>query len=262
MSFSVIVPVYNEAENIQPLLQELADSLSDGPMFEVIYVNDDSDDDSAQKLTEAAGIYPWLRIIEHQQRSGQSAALVTGIKAAQYPVIVTLDGDGQNDPDDIPVLMQMYVDDASTAPLLLAGHRVTRRDSISKRLSSRIANAVRSAFLGDGVPDTGCGLKVFPRELFLQLPCFDHMHRFLPALVKSHGAVVKSVAVGHRSRQRGVTKYGVGNRLWVGIEDMLGVKWLMQHPPLNEDNNAGWLHKRGLFWLKKRHCEVASSEVK
>jgi dolichol-phosphate mannosyltransferase len=167
-----------------------------------------------------------LRVVRHVARCGQSAAISSGVKAARAPWIATLDGDGQNDPADIPSLWALRTD--ATAPLLVAGQRRKRRDSWSKRISSRGANAIRRRLLKDATPDTGCGLKLFPRALFLELPYFDHMHRFLAALMIRQGATVVSVAVNHRPRLKGTSKYGFWDRLWVGIADLLGVMWLQR----------------------------------
>ena len=156
--------------------------------------------------------------------------MLTGIKAAHGAWIATLDGDGQNDPADIPQLWRLARAAPANPPLLVAGFRTTRQDSRAKRMASRIANAVRSRLLGDATPDTGCGLKLFPRALFLDLPAFDHMHRFLPALVLRAGGAVRSVPVNHRPRRAGKSKYGVFDRLGVGIVDLIGVYWLQRRP--------------------------------
>ena len=169
---------------------------------------------------------PQLRLLRHAQSCGQSAAIRSGVRAAHGRWIATLDGDGQNDPADIPALWRIVLGSAETPPLLIAGHRARRQDSWSKRQASRIANAVRRPLLRDDTPDTGCGLKLFPRALFLDLPYFDHMHRFLPALVLREGGIVRSVPVNHRPRQRGISHYGVIDRLGVGIADLFGVFWL------------------------------------
>jgi dolichol-phosphate mannosyltransferase len=164
--------------------------------------------------------------VRHERSYGQTAAIRSGVRAAAGSWIATLDGDGQNDPGDIPVLWRMLETAAVQPPLLIVGHRARRRDSWSKRQASRIANAVRRRMLHDDTPDTGCGLKLFPRALFLDLPYFDHMHRFLPALVLREGGIVRSVPVNHRPRRRGASKYGVLDRLGVGITDLFGVMWL------------------------------------
>jgi dolichol-phosphate mannosyltransferase len=236
---SVVVPVRNEVDNILPLLAEIHDALAPGPAYEIIYVDDGSSDGTATRLREAAALTPALRILSHAASCGQSAALRTGVMAARGRVIATLDGDGQNDPADLPRLVAAFLNPASTAALgLIAGQRVRRRDSAVKRWSSRIANRVRSAMLGDDTPDTGCGLKVFAREAFLRLPYFDHMHRFLPALMRREGFVIGLEPVNHRPRIHGRSKYGINNRLWVGIVDLFGVYWLqqrMRRPTLRGD---------------------------
>ncbi|MET0256641.1 MAG: glycosyltransferase [Luteibacter sp.] len=224
---AVVVPVFNERDNIPPLLAEIASALRGRIDFEIIYVDDDSTDDSVAVLTAARDRYPELRIIRHLTRSGQSTAVWNGVRNARAPWIATLDGDGQNDPADIPKLLEAR---AGAAPdlKLFAGWRVTRRDSFNKRISSKVANAVRSRMLRDSTPDTGCGLKLFERETFMRLPYFDHMHRYLPALVKRAGFASQSVPVGHRPRTAGTSKYGMLDRLWVGLADLRGVAWLMR----------------------------------
>jgi dolichol-phosphate mannosyltransferase len=197
-------------------------------VFELIFVDDGSSDGTMAALRAARGEVPELRLLRHSQRSGQSAAVHTGVRMAQAEWIATLDGDGQNDPADLPAMLAAR-DDASAAgaaALLVVGHRVARRDTVLRRLSSRVANGVRAGLLGDGTPDTGCGIKLMHRETYLQLPFFDHMHRFLPALFQREGARVISVPVNHRPRNRGRSKYGLHNRLWVGIVDLVGVMWL------------------------------------
>ncbi len=225
-TLSLVIPAYNEAENVVPLVREIARCLAGRCEYEVIVVDDGSEDDTVPRLKalRAAGEAP-LRILCHPRNLGQSAALRNGIAAARGEWVATLDGDGQNDPADIPRLLAVL---ASGDPRLrlVCGHRVRREDPWQKRLSSRIANAVRTRLLGDGVPDTGCGLKLVHRQAFLDLPFFDHMHRFLPALIERGGGTVVSVDVGHRPRLRGQSKYGVQNRLWVGITDLFGVLWL------------------------------------
>jgi dolichol-phosphate mannosyltransferase len=229
IDLSVVIPVLNEAGNIEPLLQEIHAALNGVCEFEVVYVNDGSVDGTAEELADAASRLPWLRVLTHQRPCGQSSALRSGIKAARGYWIATLDGDGQNDPGDIPRLLEfartMTIEER---PLLVAGYRRKRQDSMIKRVSSRIANAVRSRLLGDDTPDTGCGLKIIARDDFLDLPYFDHMHRFLPALVLRAGGQVKSIEVNHRHRGTGVSKYGTLDRLIVGIVDLFGVMWLQK----------------------------------
>jgi dolichol-phosphate mannosyltransferase len=229
---SVVVPVHNEEESIGPLLEEIRGALLGVAAFEMVVVDDRSSDDTLARLESCAERMPELRIICHGHNAGQSTALHTGVRFARAPLVATLDGDGQNDPADLPVLLARYREAANESPLLVTGQRTARRDSFVTRLSSRIANAVRQWFLEDRTPDTGCGLKVFPRDLLLALPYFDHMHRFLPALVIRAGGRVLSVPVRHRPRTSGRSHYGIRNRLWPGFVDMLGVAWLMRrsHP--------------------------------
>jgi dolichol-phosphate mannosyltransferase len=237
MELSVVVPVYNEHDNIAPLVAEIKDALAGRCHYEIIYVDDGSDDGTLERLRTLKKDIQLLRILHHPSRCGQSTALRTGIRAARAPWIATLDGDGQNDPADIIFLTQMR-DQANNPRLgLLTGWRRARQDGWVRRLSSRIANSVRATALGDSTPDTGCGLKLFRRDAYLELPYFDHMHRFLPALVQRAGWNVVSVKVTHRPRIRGTSKYGIGNRLWVGIIDLMGVMWLMRRskiPQVNE----------------------------
>lgn len=225
--FSVVVPVRNEEENILPLVGEIRAALDGAADYEIVYVDDGSSDATPRKLAEAAQSCARLRVFRHREACGQSTAIRTGVEHARAPWIITLDGDGQNDPADIPGLLAVVRDAARPPRLeLVCGHREKRRDSWMKRTSSRIANAARRGALKDGTPDTGCGLKVFSRQAFLSLPQFDHMHRFLPALFQSAGATVISVRVNHRPRTRGRTHYGIHNRLWGGIVDVVGVMWL------------------------------------
>ncbi len=222
---SVVVPVRNEAPNILPLVAEIEAALA-GVAHEIIYVDDGSDDDTQARIAEAGEAAP-VRGFRHRSSCGQSAAIVTGVKAARGHWIATLDGDGQNDPADIPRLLAR-AQQAGGDDCLIAGHRVQRRDSWMKRISSRIANRVRARLLRDSTPDTGCGLKVFSRALFLKLPHFDHMHRYLPALVLRQGGVVVSEPVNHRPRMRGRSNYGTLDRLAVGLFDLVGVAWLQR----------------------------------
>jgi dolichol-phosphate mannosyltransferase len=229
MRFSIVIPVYNEAGNVRPLLAEISRAVDGQGDCEVIVVDDGSNDDTPAQLRGASAAPAGLHVLRHQRRCGQSSALLTGVQAARAPWILTLDGDGQNDPRDIPLLLGRLSDaDERAGRLMLIGHRVQRHDSLLRRWSSRIANRVRDALLKDGTPDTGCGLKLFPRDLFLSLPAFDHMHRFLPALMQRQGARVESVPVRHRPRRSGQSKYGIRNRLWVGLVDLLGVMWLQR----------------------------------
>ena len=226
LSLSVVVPVCNEAENVEPLAREIDAALAHVP-HEMIFVDDGSTDDTAKILSALKSTLPGLRVLRHSFRSGQSAAVASGVRAARAPWIATLDGDGQNDPADIPrLLAARELAENRGVQLFIGNRKASRRDTAFRKLQSSIANGVRSSLLGDGTPDTGCGIKLFPRDSFLELPRFDHMHRFLPALFQRQGARVVSVPVGHRPRTRGTSKYGMLNRLWVGIVDIAGVMWL------------------------------------
>jgi dolichol-phosphate mannosyltransferase len=226
---SVVIPVRNEAENILPLLAEIHAALAGRGEFEVVYVDDGSSDATPARLAEALKAHPRLRVLAHAESCGQSAALVTGFRAARGEWIATLDGDGQNDPADIPKLLAARDGARHPANLqLVAGYRKKRQDTWLKRFSSRVANGVRSRLLGDATPDTGCGLKLILRSAVLELPVFDHMHRFLPALIQRNGGAMLSVEVNHRPRTRGTSNYGMFDRLWVGIVDLFGVMWLQR----------------------------------
>ncbi len=226
MDLSIVIPVRNEAENIAPLVAEVRAALAGLLHYEILVIDDGSDDATADEVMRLARTPLPLRLLRHERNCGQSAAIRTGVRAAHAPWIATIDGDGQNDPADIPLLWRSAREALPGAPLLVNGHRQNRQDSWSKRRASRIANAVRRRLLHDDTPDAGCGLKLFPRALFLDLPYFDHMHRFLPALVLREGGIVRSIPVNHRPRQRGVSKYGLLDRLGVGIVDLFGVLWL------------------------------------
>ncbi len=230
---SVVVPVRNEGPNIAPLIAEIEAALAATP-HEIVYVDDGSTDDTPDRLREATQTAP-LRVLRHRQSCGQSAAIVTGVKAARGRWIATLDGDGQNDHADIPRLLARAL--AAQGTVLVAGHRVARKDGRVKRITSRLANRIRARLLGDATPDTGCGLKLFPRALFLELPHFDHMHRFLPALALRQGAAVVSEPVNHRPRIRGRSNYGTFDRLAVSLFDLIGVAWLQRRGkrPVVED---------------------------
>lgn len=225
---SVVIPVHNEAENIEPLIDEIHRALQPRIEFEIVCVDDASTDDTVQRLRSLMPTDARLRVLHHRVNSGQSTALMTGVRFARGRLIATLDGDGQNDPADIPVLLAHWSTQFNGAPLLLTGRRAARRDHWLRRLSSRIANRVRRALLKDDTADTGCGLKLIERSTYLMLPYFDHMHRFLPALVLRSGGQVVSIPVNHRPRVRGRSHYGVWNRLWVGLIDLAGVMWLLR----------------------------------
>jgi glycosyltransferase involved in cell wall biosynthesis len=224
---SVVVPVKNEAGNIAPLVAEIETACRPLGVFEVIYVNDGSSDATPREIMQLKGARPWLRCVSHAQSCGQSAAVRTGVRAARAPIVVTLDGDGQNDPLFIPKLLEA-LEEAGEGTGLAAGQRVGRKATGFKKFQSRIANAVRAFVLSDGTRDTGCGLKAFRREAFLSLPYFDAIHRFLPALMRREGHGVVLVDVVDRQRRVGQSNYGLLDRLWVGILDLMGVWWLIR----------------------------------
>lgn len=224
---SVVIPVYNERDNILPLLDEVLLALRNFCTFEIVCVDDASTDGTAERLAEARSRIPELVLVVHDQNQGQSVALGTGVLAARASWVATLDGDGQNDPADLPRLIaerHRQHDDVK----LIAGWRVTRRDSLGKRFGSRLANAVRSRLLHDATPDTGCGTKLFERAAYMALPRFNHMHRYLPALFQRDGWRSVSLPVNHRPRVTGVSKYNNLQRLRVGLLDLVGVSWLIR----------------------------------
>ncbi len=223
---SVVVPVFNERDNAAPLIAEILAALRGVTPFEIVYVDDHSRDDTLAVLQALKATTPELRVLQHASQSGQSTAIRTGVKAARGAWIATLDGDGQNDPADLPKLLNTR-DAADPTVKLFAGWRVDRKDSGSKRWASRYANAIRARMLHDDTPDTGCGTKLFEREAFLDLPYFDHMHRYLPALMQRAGWKTVSVPVNHRPRSSGVSKYNNLQRALVGIRDLRGVGWLI-----------------------------------
>lgn len=238
MKISVVVPVHNETDNVLTLIEEIHQALQKQDAYEMIFVDDGSTDDTLLKLTQAASSYAQLRVLQHQRSCGQSRAVHSGVTAARFDWIATLDGDGQNDPADIPDLINALADHDAETLWMLAGFRHRRNDTGWRRFSSKFANAIRQAILHDDTPDSGCGLKLFRRDKFLALPYFDHIHRFLPALIQMAGGRVISVKVNHRSRNHGQSKYGTLDRLLAGIIDLLGV-----------------------IWLKKRHSLAVVSEV-
>jgi dolichol-phosphate mannosyltransferase len=235
LALSVVVPVFNERDNVAPLVGEIVAALRGKTDFEIVYVDDCSKDDSLAVLKALKANTPELRVIAHGKQSGQSTAIRNGIKAARGDWVATLDGDGQNDPADIPKLLAAR-DAAAPEVKLFAGWRVNRQDSGSKRWASKIANAIRSRLLRDETPDTGCGIKLFERAVFLDLPYFDHMHRYLPALVKRAGWQSVSVPVNHRQRSAGVSKYNNLGRAWVGLKDLRGVAWLIARSKVTAAN--------------------------
>jgi dolichol-phosphate mannosyltransferase len=223
---SVVVPVRNEAGNIAPLVGQIVQALAAHQPFEIVYVNDGSSDGTEDELRSLMNEYTFLRQIRHDVSCGQSAAVRSGVASARAPIVLTLDGDGQNDPAFLPAMVAAMEGDLGLG--LVAGQRVGRKASGFKRMQSRIANAARKAVLRDGTRDTGCGLKALRREVFLALPYFDGLHRFLPALVRRDGYRVGYVDVVDRPRLHGVSNYGLWDRLWVGILDLAGVWWLIR----------------------------------
>ncbi len=234
---SIVIPVFNEADNVLPLLDEVVAAVAGLGPTEVVFVDDGSADSTTERLRPrlcgGTSDLPAVRLVRHLRRSGQSAAVRTGVKAAVGSWIATLDGDGQNDPADIPSLVAAVEGGSTpTGPTLIGGVRARRQDTLSKRLASRFANGLRQALLRDGAVDTGCGLKLFRREAFLELPFFGAMHRFLPALFLMHGHRVAYVTVNHRPRRQGASKYGNVRRALIGLIDLLGVFWLKCRTPV------------------------------
>src|SRR5690606_19061235 len=226
-ALSVVVPAFNEEGNVAPLVGEIVSALRGRVPFEIVYVDDASKDGTLARLQALKPEVPELRVVRHLRQAGQSTAIRNGVKAARGAWIATLDGDGQNDPADIPKLLAER-DRGSDGVKLFAGWRVDRKDTGSKRIASRLANAIRSRMLRDATPDTGCGIKLFERDAFLELPHFDHMHRYLPALMQRAGYQTVSVPVNHRHRGTGVSKYNNLQRALVGISDLRGVAWLIR----------------------------------
>lgn len=227
LALSIVVPVKDEGENVAPLAHEIASAVA-GEAAEIIFVDDGSTDDTAAVLKKLKSEIPALRVIQHGRNIGQSRAIRTGVRAARSEIIVTLDGDGQNDPADIPKLLAVFRGAGAERIGLVSGVRMNRQDTAKKKLASGLANRFRRWMLHDHATDTGCGLKAFRREAFLALPYFDHLHRFLIALMLREGYDVRYVEVGHRPRLHGRSKYGVWDRLVVGISDIFGVRWLQK----------------------------------
>jgi dolichol-phosphate mannosyltransferase len=226
---SVVIPAKNEQDNILKLIEEIIAALTHRWEFEIIVVDDGSDDQTFNRLQLAQQQFATpIRILQHPHSTGQSTAIYSGVRLAKGELIVTLDGDGQNDPADIPRLLKQADSFQPRQDFCIAGYRKCRHDSRWKLLQSRIANNIRRTLLKDDTPDTGCGLKIFPRSTFMKLPYFDHMHRFLPALIKRSGGSIRIVEVNHRARHTGTSKYTMLNRAWAGVIDMLGVIWLQK----------------------------------
>ena len=224
--FSVVSPVRNEAENVESLVREISQALA-GRAFEIIFVDDSSQDDTRARLFSLKDKIPNLRVIGHRKNAGQSRAVRTGVLAARSPVVLTLDGDGQNDPGDLPgLLAQLNRADAPGDLALVQGRRDKRVDSGWKKFGSRFANNIRRSMLKDSNTDSGCGMRAFKRDAYLQIPYFDHMHRYLPALMQSEGFMVEERAVGHRARKHGQSNYTNFGRLADAVSDMRGVMWL------------------------------------
>jgi glycosyltransferase involved in cell wall biosynthesis len=226
MTVSVVVPVKDEAENVAALAREIAVAMKTEPDHEIIFVDDGSGDATAAALTALKSEIPHFRPLRHGRNLGQSRGIRTGVRAAKGDIIVTLDGDGQNDPADIPALLRILRGDPKLG--LVSGVRVKRKDTASRRLASKLGNGLRGALLKDGAADTGCGLKVFYRDAFLELPYFDHIHRYLIALVQREGWKVAFTPVNHRPRLAGRSKYTNLGRLLVSVNDLLGVRWLQR----------------------------------
>ncbi|HRJ01695.1 MAG TPA: glycosyltransferase family 2 protein [Hyphomonas sp.] len=228
LEFSVVVPVHNEAGNVATLVGEIASAL-DGRAFEMVFVDDASTDETRTKLVELKAAYPMLRVVGHRKNAGQSRAIRTGILSARGPVVGTLDGDGQNDPADLPDLYrQLTRADAPHGLKMVMGRRASRKDSAWKKFGSRFANNIRQRMLRDDCDDSGCGIKVMNREAFLKLPYFDHMHRYMPALMKADGHEVEFRNVNHRPRGEGKSNYTNFGRLRDALSDLRGVMWLIR----------------------------------
>lgn len=228
---SVVVPVMNEEGNLKSLITEIVTASTRAPITEIIYVDDGSTDHTYDILKRLTSEFPMLRVLHHDRRSGQSTALLTGIRAARNEIIVTLDGDGQNDPADIPLVFDLYKSETQNGQkIMVTGRRKKRNDSFGRRVASRFANRLRAYLLKDNTQDTGCSLKLFRRTDYLSLPFFNHMHRFLPALMVRDGVQLAHVDVSHRHRMTGISKYTNLNRALVGIADLMGVMWLQRRP--------------------------------
>lgn len=242
LAVSVVVPVHNEAENLPALVEEIAAAMKGREPFEALFVNDGSTDDTESVLVRLSTLHPWLRQMKHARSCGQSAAIRTGVVAARAPIIVTLDGDGQNDPAFIPALIDLLA--ASGAEVGLVQGQRDKRNGAFKHFQSLIANGVRAVVLRDGTRDTGCGLKALRRDVYLALPYFDALHRFTPALIRREGYELRYIDVLDRTRAHGKSHYGMWGRLWIGIADLIGVFWLIRRrrrvPEVTEvRNDAG-----------------------
>jgi dolichol-phosphate mannosyltransferase len=228
IALSVVVPVKDEAENIGPLAREIAAAVGSGSSIELVFVDDGSSDDTVRILTDLKQTLPGLRVVRHSRNMGQSRGVRTGVQVARGEIVVVLDGDGQNDPADIPRLLAVFSEEGSRKLGLVQGQRRSRKDNWQKRTASRLANRIRRGLLNDKAEDVGCGLKAFRRDAFLALPYFDHMHRYMVALMMREGFDVRFVDVGHRPRLHGQSKYGVWDRFLAGLYDLVGVRWLVR----------------------------------
>ncbi len=233
LEFSVVVPVHNEAGNVEQLIAEIARAL-DGRAFEMVFVDDASTDETRAQLVALKSRFPMLRVLGHRKNAGQSRAIRSGILAARAPVVGTLDGDGQNDPADLPDLYrQLTRADAPHDLKMVMGRRGSRKDTAWKRFGSRFANNIRKRMLKDDCDDSGCGIKVMDRTAYIQLPYFDHMHRYMPALMRADGHGVEFREVNHRPRGQGRSNYTNFGRLRDALSDLRGVMWLIRrrrHP--------------------------------
>lgn len=230
--FAVVAPMLNEEGNVERLAREIGEACAPFAPFEAIFVNDGSTDGTGARIQALRAELPWLREVRHERPCGQSAAVRSGVLAARAPVICTIDGDGQNPPSEIPRLVGPLLKGGDRQLGMVAGQRIERHDRAARRIASRMANRLRALALGDATRDTGCGLKAFPRAVFLSLPYFDHLHRYLPALVRREGLEVLLIDVSHRARAAGRTKYTNFGRALVGVQDLLGVMWLLRRRKL------------------------------
>lgn len=243
-AFSIVIPVHNEADNLLPLLKEINRAVTQHQDVEIICVDDCSTDNTAEVLHQTAQKMPHLQIIRLAECSGQSAGVLAGVQAARHPIIVTMDGDGQNDPADIDNLLRHFLAHGGSGNnRLVIGQRSRRQDSAWRKFSSKLANAVRNLCLGDSTPDSGCGIKVFHKEAFLELPRFNHMHRFLPILFRFQGGPVFSLSVNHRPRLNGQSHYGTLDRMTAGLLDLLGVLWLGKRTLAPKPQEIGSAHE-------------------
>jgi dolichol-phosphate mannosyltransferase len=231
---TIVAPMKNEAANVRDLAREIGEACAALGAFEAIFVDDGSDDDTAAQIDAARSEFPWLRRVSHKKSCGQSTAVRTGVLHARAPIVLTLDGDGQNPPSQLPLIAKPLLEDKLGEIGLVAGQRVGRRDTWSKRYASKAANALRARLLDDDTRDTGCGLKAFRRDAFLALPFFDHLHRYLPALFKREGWKIAHVDVAHRARGYGTSHYTNFGRAIVGVIDLIGVWWLLRRRKLPE----------------------------